>query len=109
MTDRVISGEFSDYPSSCSDASLEFFCDTYRRENPTVPVSNQKSSHKPWSGYPYPYWFFFNECNACVKRSCSLKHECGYCHTPDHQSKDCSKNQWKKPALSDSQPGQNEH
>lgn len=30
VTDRVINGEFLDYPLACADASLEFFSDTYR-------------------------------------------------------------------------------
>lgn len=103
VTDKVISGEFWDYPSSCSDAALEFFCDSYRRDiqNPSTVNPNGKSGTKPWSGYPYPYCFFYNECNACVKKSCGLKHECGYCHTPDHKSKECSKSLWKKSPTAD--------
>lgn len=99
VTDKVLSGEFCDYPSSCSDAALEYFCDTYRRENQVAysgQNANASMSSKPWSGYPYPYCFFFNECNGCLKKSCALNHECGYCHTPDHRSKECSKSQWKK-------------
>lgn len=63
--------------------------------------SGGKTSGKPWSGYPYPYCYFFNECNSCVKKSCGLKHECGYCHTPDPCSKECSKSLWKKPTSGD--------
>lgn len=95
VTDKVLSGEFLDYPSSCIDAALEFFCDTYRKQESSSPAnaSNQK---KPWSGYPYPYCYFFNEGAGCHKKSCSLRHECGYCHVTDHRSKECSKSAWKK-------------
>lgn len=104
VTDKVLSGEFWDYPSSCSDAALEFFCDSYRRESQSMSPnggSGNKSTSKPWSGYPYPYCYFFNECSACIKKSCSLKHECGYCHTPDHRSRDCTKSLWKKPPVAE--------
>lgn len=33
VTDRIVNGELLDYPSACADASLEFFSDSYRREN----------------------------------------------------------------------------
>lgn len=112
VTDKVLSGEFYDYPSSCSDAALEFFCDSYRRDNQVVSHNSSQSgkySAKPWSGYPYPYCYFFNECNGCVKKSCSLKHECGYCHTPDHRSKVCSKSLWKKTQPSEAATPRPEH
>lgn len=61
VIDRVVSGEYIDY-SSCPDACLEFFCESYRRESQkaTVGIGN-KGGQKPWSGYPYPYCFFHNE------------------------------------------------
>lgn len=90
VTDKVVSGEFLDYPSSCSDAALEFFCDTYRRQECTSS-GNGRSQQKPWSGYPYRYCYFYNEGAGCHKKSCQLKHECGFCHLADHRSKDCAK------------------
>lgn len=98
VTDRVISGEYPDYPSACAEGSLEYFCDSYRREHHVVhgAVSGSRGNSKPWSGYPYPYCFFWNEMPSCSKKSCNLKHECGYCFTSDHKSKDCSKSLWKK-------------
>lgn len=33
VTDKVISGEYHDYPSACAEGSLEYFCDSYRREH----------------------------------------------------------------------------
>lgn len=97
VTDRVISGEYLDYPSSCPDASLEYFCDSYRRENTQKNAGNgnYKSGTKPWSGYPFPFCYFHNEGQGCYKKQCNLRHECGYCQMGDHKSKDCSKSQWK--------------
>lgn len=100
VTDRVISGEFYDYPAACADASLEFFSDTYRRDVQKPAVTVQKGAAKPWSGYPYPYCYFFNEGQGCFKKNCSLKHECGFCHTKDHRSKDCVKSTWKSATAS---------
>lgn len=107
VTDRVISGEYADFPSSCSDASLEFYCDSCRRENGAHSVGGGQPSQspgtgkKPWSGYPYPYCFFGNEMQMCSKRNCGLKHECGYCHVSEHKSKDCQHSTWKKSTSSD--------
>lgn len=85
VTDKVLSGEFKDFPSSCADASLEYFCDSYRRESPSThsPPSNQGVSKglKPWSRFPYPFCFFYNEGKGCYKKTCNLKHECPYCHS----------------------------
>lgn len=97
----MLSGEYLDYPSSCPDASLEFFCDSYRRENSqkTPGVSN-KSSIKPWSGYPFPFCYFYNEAQGCYKKQCSLRHECRYCQVGDHKSKECLKTLWKGARIS---------
>lgn len=95
VTDKVLSGEFLDYPSSCSDAAREFFCDTYRRQESSSPTGG-KNHQKPWSGYPYPYCYFYNEGAGCHKKACTLRHECGFCHVSDHRSKECSKSSWKK-------------
>lgn len=65
VTDKILAGEFKDFPSSCSDASLEYFCDSYRRESFQVHSSpSQQSGNKggkPWSGFPYPFCYFYNE------------------------------------------------
>lgn len=95
ITDKVLSGEFLDYPSSCSDLALEYFCDMYRKHESLSP-GNGKNQQKPWSGYPYPYCYFYNEGTGCHKKSCSLRHECRFCHVADHRSKDCTKSTWKK-------------
>lgn len=100
VTDKVIAGEFKDFPSSCSDASLEYFFDSYRREpyqvhsSPLTPAGSKGG--KPWSGFPYPFCFFHNEGAGCHKQVCNLKHECPYCHSTEHPSKECSQSLWKK-------------
>lgn len=97
VTNKVISGEYVDFPSSCGDAMLEFYCDSYRVEHGVNNSHNSgKSPAKPWSGYPYPFCFFWNERSTCCKRNCSLRHECGYCHTSEHKSQNCSKSNWQK-------------
>lgn len=100
VTDKILAGEFKDYPSSCSDASLEYFCDSYRRESfqsHTSPSqSNGAKGGKPWSGFPYPFCYFYNEGAGCHKKVCHLKHECPYCHSTEHRSKDCAHSLWKK-------------
>lgn len=96
VSDRVISGEYLDYPSSCPDASLEFFCDSYRRDvQKPSGVSNFGGGNKPWSGYPFPFCYFHNEGQGCYKKKCTLRHECGYCQVGDHKSKECAKSLWK--------------
>lgn len=60
VTDKVLSGEFIDYPSSCIDAALEFFCHTYRKQESISPTT-ARTQQKPWSGYLYPYCYFYNE------------------------------------------------
>lgn len=98
VTEKVISGEYDDFPSSCGDASLQFYCDSYRNERVVgTPSPGQKPGRKPWSGYPYPFCYFWNEMSSCCKRNCSLKHECGFCHTAEHKSQSCAKSTWKKP------------
>lgn len=108
VSDRVLSGEYIDFPSSCSDAALEFYCDSYRRDGMAShgggggqPGHGQRSGGKPWSGYPYPYCYFWNEMPQCAKKNCTLKHECGFCQTIEHKSKDCVKSSWKKQPSSD--------
>lgn len=97
VTNKVISGEYTDFPSSCGDVTLEFYCDSYRVEHGSSSQnSGVKSPVKPWSGYPYPFCFFWNEHSTCCKRNCSLRHECGYCHTSEHKSQNCSKSLWQK-------------
>lgn len=105
VTDRVMSGELDDYPSTCADAAMEF-CDSYRRENSQIHSEKSpmgKQGNKPWSGYPYPFCYFWNEHNCC-KRNCNLKHECGFCRTPDHKSRDCTKSSWKGTPLRPESP-----
>lgn len=72
VTDKVIAGEFNDFPSSCSDVSLEeaYFCDSHRRES----GANSSKAGKPWSGFPYPFCVFYNEGAGCHKKVCNLKH-----------------------------------
>lgn len=97
VTDRVMSGEYTDYPHTCNDAAMEFYCDSYRRESNqsySDRAQSGRSGNKPWSGYPYPFCYFWNEHNCC-KKNCNLRHECGFCHTQDHKSKDCKKSSWK--------------
>lgn len=97
LYDRYFSGEYLDYPSLCPDASLEFFCDSYRRDvvQKSPGRSNYGSSTKPWSGYPFPFCYFYNEGQGCYKKKCTLCHKCGYCQVGDHKSKECSKSLWK--------------
>lgn len=101
VTDKILAGEFKDFPSSCSDACLEYFCDSYRRESHQFHISpsspNGAKGAKPWSGFPYPFCWFFNEGTGCHKKVCHLKHECPYCHSSEHGSKDCAQSTWKKP------------
>lgn len=97
VTEGVITGEYVDFPSSCTDATLEYYCDSYRVEHAGVSASHSNTRlGKPWLGYPYPYCYYWNEMLTCCKRNCSLRHEYGYCHVGDHKSQNCSKSTWKK-------------